>query len=56
LCANLCKPLQKEAKNTPANPAENPAIDPELERIITAWPELPEYAKKAINVLINIIV
>jgi hypothetical protein len=52
LCASLCKPLQKDTKDTPVKPAENPAIDPELEAIITAWPELPEHIKTEIKILL----
>jgi hypothetical protein len=46
--------LQKDTSNTPASPEENqPTIEPELQEVITAWPELSEYIKKTIKALIE---
>jgi hypothetical protein len=53
LCASLCKAMQKDTENAVVNPAENPAIAPELEAIITAWPNLPEHIRQEIKALIE---
>jgi hypothetical protein len=45
--------MQKDTKNVAVNPAINPTFEPELQRIIAAWPNLPEDIKQAIKALVN---
>jgi hypothetical protein len=52
LCVSLCKPLQKDPENIACNSADN-QTDPELEKVITAWPKLPEHTKAAVLSLVD---
>jgi hypothetical protein len=48
------KTLNENSKNEEVqNPVHNPVISPELQQIITAWPNLPEHIKQTIKTLVE---